>query len=294
MTTPNDYPTGASDADAVGDIAAGSDVGGAGVVGGAGDPDKASLSGCDFLASVAAEFALGSLTGAERSVAIAHLDSCESCRAEMKDLSSAADALLLVAPEIDPPAGFEVRLLARRAAAEGARSGVAAGTAGAGGGRSQDADGPPASETAQIIPLRRRPRAILAGAAAAVVIAAAGVGIGLAAASRPAGHQVVAASAFRVATLRATDSYSGTSVGQVVISNGQPSWVLMSFDRPGWTGWVDCVVAAGGRSWVAGRFYVSNGNGSWGVRLGSTSGQSVTSARIVLPNGPVLAVANFG
>jgi hypothetical protein len=41
---------------------------------------------------------------------------CARCRAVVADLASAADSVLLLAPTIEPPPGFESRVLARAAA----------------------------------------------------------------------------------------------------------------------------------------------------------------------------------
>jgi hypothetical protein len=40
---------------------------------------------CDDFAEVAAELALGGLTGRERAQAIMHLDSCDTCRVHVRD-----------------------------------------------------------------------------------------------------------------------------------------------------------------------------------------------------------------
>ena len=42
---------------------------------------------CDEFAEVAAELALGVLTGRERAAALAHLDGCESCREHVRELT---------------------------------------------------------------------------------------------------------------------------------------------------------------------------------------------------------------
>ena len=41
---------------------------------------------CDEFAEVAAELALGVLTGRERAMAIAHLDGCDACREHVRQL----------------------------------------------------------------------------------------------------------------------------------------------------------------------------------------------------------------
>ena len=68
---------------------------------------------CDEFAEVAAELALGVLTGRERAAALAHLDGCESCREQVRELTMAQDELLALLPSAEPPAGFESRVLER-------------------------------------------------------------------------------------------------------------------------------------------------------------------------------------
>ena len=68
---------------------------------------------CDEVREAAAELALGMVSGAERAAALGHLATCPSCRVEVESLSDVADALLLLAPQAEPPLGFETRVLAR-------------------------------------------------------------------------------------------------------------------------------------------------------------------------------------
>jgi len=68
---------------------------------------------CDEFAGVAAELALGVLTGRERAAALAHLDGCESCREQVRELIMVQDELLALLPAQEPPAGFESRVLER-------------------------------------------------------------------------------------------------------------------------------------------------------------------------------------
>ena len=101
------------------------------------------INDCAKMREMAPELALGVLVGAERGEALAHLAGCAECRHLVDELSEAADALLLLAAEAEPSAGFESRVLARLAADEP----------------------------------RRRPWRWIATAAAAVVLAAAATGI---------------------------------------------------------------------------------------------------------------------
>jgi hypothetical protein len=66
---------------------------------------------CAQLRDVAPELALGVLGGAERAEALIHANGCARCQALVNELSEVADALQMLAPEREPPAGFEQRVL---------------------------------------------------------------------------------------------------------------------------------------------------------------------------------------
>ncbi len=66
---------------------------------------------CAEVREHAAELVLGTLDGETRALVVGHLASCASCRAEVADLTRVTDALWLTAPEAEPPAGFESRVL---------------------------------------------------------------------------------------------------------------------------------------------------------------------------------------
>jgi hypothetical protein len=68
---------------------------------------------CAELADVAAELALGVLTGRDRAVAIAHLDTCDGCREDVRQLMATGEELRELLPPAEPPAGFETRVLER-------------------------------------------------------------------------------------------------------------------------------------------------------------------------------------
>ena len=59
-----------------------------------------------------AELALGLLSGPERATGLSHLAGCPNCREQVDELARVADRLLLLAPEAEPPAGFESGVLA--------------------------------------------------------------------------------------------------------------------------------------------------------------------------------------
>ena len=82
--------------------------------------------GCDAYADDLAELALGVLTGRARAQALSHVESCPRCAEELEQLSRVADTVVQVAPEVEPPVGFEVRLFERMGVAD-ARRGAGSG-----------------------------------------------------------------------------------------------------------------------------------------------------------------------
>ncbi len=65
---------------------------------------------CDRFAELAPELALGIADGQQRAEALDHLAGCAACRAHLERLSALADELLLLAPPVEAPAGFEARV----------------------------------------------------------------------------------------------------------------------------------------------------------------------------------------
>jgi hypothetical protein len=69
--------------------------------------------GCPEVREVAPDFAFGILDGEARADVLLHLDQCPSCQRYVAELSETADAIVLLAPEAEPPPGFERRALDR-------------------------------------------------------------------------------------------------------------------------------------------------------------------------------------
>lgn len=67
---------------------------------------------CESFAGAAEDFALGFAPSPQRDDLSAHANSCASCAADLRELTVVADALLELAPEADPAAGFEARAIA--------------------------------------------------------------------------------------------------------------------------------------------------------------------------------------
>jgi Putative zinc-finger len=157
---------------------------------------------CERTRELAPELALGIADGAERAQALRHLAECPECRRAVEELTVVTDELLLLAPEHEPPVGFESRVLA------------------------------------QLAPARpRRSRRFLVPIAAAAAAALAAVAIVLGATSddrRLAAHYrdtlaVAHGSAFEAARLRAP---GGARAGVVYGYRGAPSWIFVAIYRP--------------------------------------------------------------
>jgi hypothetical protein len=157
---------------------------------------------CDRTRELAAELALGILDGEQRAQALRHLAECPECQRAVEELTAVADELLMLAPEREPPAGFESRVLARLR---------------------------PAPAAARPTRRRRRMLAPLAAAAAAAAIAAAVVLLTTSDDRRLADHYraTLAAghgSSFEAARLRAPGQ---VPAGVVYAYRGATSWIFV-------------------------------------------------------------------
>lgn len=236
---------------------------------------------CAELADVAAELALGVLTGRERAAALAHLDRCDGCRAHVGHLTMTGEQLLGLLPAAEPPPGFETRVLARLGLA------------------TPEPDAPMRdvpgrvrwsrrSGTASAPGVRRSPRVRRVLVAAAAVLALAGASLGgwglRAAVSPPAGPPLSSA-----ALVSATDQ----PAGQIFVYGGSPGWLYMYVDLPAADGTVTCqVVGADGRVTTVGSFPLTGGYGSWGAPTPVGAG-APAGARLVDADGAVLATASL-
>jgi hypothetical protein len=233
--------------------------------------------GCEEFANAAAELALGVLTGRERAQALAHLDRCDACRAEVRQLTLTSEELLGLLPTAEPPAGFETRVLTRIGIEPPAPA---------------PAPAPAHAAKSRAWKLPRWPAARPAGItrkmlATAAVVAALAVAIlggwGLrSATSTTASSQLSSA---------ALVSASHQTAGRIFVYNGTPRWLYMSVDMSSGTGSVICqVVGKDGRVTTVGSFWMDNGSGSWGSP--APAGQ-LAGARLITAQGTVLATATF-
>ncbi len=237
--------------------------------------------GCTEFADAAAELALGVLTGRERARAIAHLDRCDACRENVRQLTLTGEELLGLLPAAEPPAGFETRVMER----------LGLGTPGA----------VPASRIGLAGRVRRlgrrlsgwpgrggvcRGRRLLAAAAVAAAVVVAGLGgWGLRAATSSPPASPLSSAALLTAAHR--------TVGKVYVYDGSARWLYMSVDMDSGNGVVTCQVeGAGGHFTTVGSFRLTGGYGFWGGPA-PAGGGSLAGARLVGPDGAVLAAAVF-
>jgi hypothetical protein len=233
---------------------------------------------CAEFGDVAAELALGVLTGRERAEALAHLDHCEACREHVRQLTTTGEELLSLLPSSEPPPGFETRVMDRLGLAQTSPVEVS-----------------DIREKRQAKAGTKRPfgkinsgtRRILAAAAAVVAVALAALGgWGLHGAPTTASPKPALSSA----TLLTADR---ENVGEIFVYNGDPRWMYMSVDMESGNETVICqLISSDGRVTTVGSFRVSNGYGSWGSPAWVGDGTPV-GARLVATDGTVLASAMF-
>jgi hypothetical protein len=221
--------------------------------------------GCEAYEDDLSELALGVLTGRERVRALSHVETCPRCAEELEQLSRTADAVVQVAPEVEPPMGFEVRLFERMGVAD--------------------------------VPKRRHrrrpPRWVPATLAAAAAVIALAVGLTLALASPSPPPQTAAGTARHHDVVVASLLENGDIVGHVVMHGGAQPWMSMMLADSGVRGTVDCVVVTndGVRNWV-GSFTARNGYGAWLAPL-HVNPKDVRTAEVVSPSGTVIATASL-
>jgi hypothetical protein len=214
---------------------------------------------CDEMAGVAAELALGVLTGRERARAIAHLDRCETCRETVRRLTETGEGLLGLVPPREPPAGFETRVVARL------------GIAG---------------------PRPKRTRRVLAVAAVALAVVGSGLGgwgLRAATSSPAAGDARTAASLYSAPLTTAGHLTAGT----VYLYDGNPRWLYMSVRAGSANGTVVCqLISRDGHVTTLGSFRLTGGDGYW-ASPEHVDPDDVREARLATPSGTVLATASF-
>jgi hypothetical protein len=202
---------------------------------------------------MAADIALDDVTGAERAAALAHLAGCERCRALVASLAGAADSLLLLAPAVEPPPGFESRVLAR-------------------------------IESVRHPAVRRATRRPLVLAAAAALVAAVAGGV--------LGAVVSGDDAPAMPTAAALLNARGESAGNVLVAS-DPDRMTCVFESTRWQGGygVELLLDDGSIAAV-GDFDVEETPWSWTVPL-PVDAERVREVRVVDDDGAVRATARL-
>jgi hypothetical protein len=228
---------------------------------------------CDALHNAIAELALGIASGEERARVLEHTARCPGCRRLLRDLSQLGDELLLLAPEHEPPPGFELRVL--------------------------ELLGRPERRRRRAFPRLRGRRGAVLAAVAAALAAGSGATAGVLTATqdeRQLGRQL------RAVLTRANGTYlavnelrdsAGREVGLVFHYGGKPSWIFVTLDRPLPRGrYVATLVTRTGTTSELGTFDLDRTDRS----LGATARldlRQVTSLRVRNERGAPVYVARF-
>lgn len=226
---------------------------------GAGGPSAT----CDVFDANADELALGLVDEPLRTSLLAHAAGCASCRSLLDELAAVGDNLLLAAPEMEPPAGFESRVLERLPSATGSgpgRPGAAPAATGA------------------------RPRRWLAAAVAAAVVLLAGTVAAVAVAERRGPTGEVAGPILTA---------SGQEVGEIRLLRDPVPHLLITVPNPqGAPGVRFCELQRADGSWVrVGSWEVADiASGVWAAGIESSL-LDATAMRVVTDQGVVLATA---
>lgn len=208
----------------------------------------------DPCADLAAEVALGLVTGHERATALAHLQACAACRQRVGELTAVHDRLRALVPPAEPPVGFETRVLK---AIERP-------------GRWRRPGG------------RQRRVAVAAGIAAAL----AGAAIGGSVLAAPSGHPAPAAPSGHTVLTASLQGGSGT----VFLDPHTPSWVYLYLDAPSGNGRLTCALQrADGSVAASAPMQVAGDDAYWGGPAPS----EVTAVRITDEHGTVVASARL-
>jgi hypothetical protein len=216
---------------------------------------------CAEFIDLAPELALGNLCGDERAAAIAHLERCTACQQAMNSLTTVADRLLLLAPRVEPPAGFEQRLLAALPVE------------------------PPRRR--HLRHTRRRWATFAATAALLITLIAGGLLVDLGSPGQP---------AFAAAEMRTA---SGELVGEIFLRHDAPASLFMTL--PGWAEQIErhgqaadyyAVRIETSNGQVTTRPVTLNADASWATTL-DLEADAVTTVALVDGDGDVWCQARF-
>jgi hypothetical protein len=213
---------------------------------------------CERTRELLPELALGILGGEDRARALDHLASCADCSNELATLSRAADGLLTLAPQHEPPGGFEGRVLARLRR-----------------------ERPPHRA--------RRFMGFAAAAAMIAIVAAGAVWIGTAHDRKLGGYYknilaIQNGTELAAARLETPDRFYG---GEVFTYQGEPSWLFIVVTGPVGDGRYDVVGTVHGQDVHLASMKVVHGRGDWGG-VTTTNMTAVDEIKVLDPTGQLV------
>jgi hypothetical protein len=203
------------------------------------------------------EFALGIVSGRERSRVLDHVASCTQCRGNLEALSVVTDHLVSLAPHAEPPVGFESGLVDRY------------------------------HGQSRRHPSRTLRNVALAAAALALVV------VGFTLGNNDSPPVRTSLPAYGAAPISATLTSHGRNLGQLWMTSGTPAWIYVSLDDANWSGTAWCsVTLKNGHVLDVGVFTMVHGYGAWATRVDASS-SAVKSAQVTDATGRVLASATL-
>ena len=194
---------------------------------------------CAKIREALPEVALGIADGEQRALALEHIAGCPDCRRRLEEFSSLADELITLAPQREPPPGFENRVLDRLDIRQRRRR-----------------------------PARRRLRRLAFAAAVPAVAAATALAMSISYSS-----DLRLATQYRAALMGAHGTFfqsahlntpAGQKAGIVFAYQGSPSWMFYTLDRRHASAvYQEQIVTRSGRTLSLPEFRLVNG--SWGI-----------------------------
>lgn len=195
---------------------------------------------CAEVRELIPELAMGVAPGDERAAALTHIATCADCRRLLEETASTVDELLLLAPEHDPPPGFDAKVI---------------------------------EAVSLQRPRGRSVSKLVLAAAAAIIVAASGAAV---LTHRAGADDRQLAAQYRETLAKADGAYldaaalndaKGQEAGHVFVYQGNPSWLFVTVeDAPSGVHRVR-YVTEDGRAHPLGWCTVRDGRGSWGTAL---------------------------
>jgi hypothetical protein len=218
---------------------------------------------CEEARELITELALGIADGAERARALEHVAVCVDCQRELERVSQVADQLLELTPEVEPPVGFELRVLE--------------------------------SLSPRATVRRHAPRALLALAAAvaAAAVTAGALLFGLRDDQRLADH-------YRATLTEAHGSYfgaarlhddAGAEGGTLFVYRGSPSWLMVTVDERH-RGSADRVALTDRNGAEIPLSWARFSDGAWGGSL-PVDLDAVSTVRVLRADGSIVLTADL-